>query len=554
MKQLITSALPYVNNKLHLGHLIGCLLPSDVFARFCRAKGDEVLYICGADEHGTPVEVGAKKEGLSFEDYSEKYYQSQLKSIKDFNLSFNYFGRTHTPEQEKLVIDVFNHLEKNGFIEERIMLQPYCIDDKQFLADRYIEGICPKCGYEKARGDQCDKCGSLLDPKDLINPYSTISGSKNIELRETKHLFFLASKIQPKLKKWIDSKQDIWPKTALSIAYKWLKEGIKDQCITRDLKCGISVPKKGYENKTFYVWLDAPWGYISISEIYCKKNGLNYLDWWKNPEVNYTQFMGKDNVAFHAVFFPSAEIAVNNNWKMVDNLKAVNFLNFEGAKISKSTGNGIFLDDAIIEFPSDYWRYYLISNSPESDDTDFTIDRFTEVINKDLNGILGNFISRITKFTEKKLGNTIPENYSDTELEIELKNNINSCLSEITENMEKLELRKATAKIRELWTIGNEYITKSEPWSIIKTDENRAKTILYNCFNLIDLYARISSIIIPETADKIIKTFDKKLDVSWPKTFEYRIKSGEKFNITENLFERISPERNQELKDKYLIK
>ena len=531
-KYLITSALPYVNNNLHIGHLIGCLLPSDVYARFCRAQGRDVLYIGGADEHGTPSEVGALKENIPVEEYVDKYRAKHLDAVRDFKLSFDLYGRTHTKLHEKLIHELFNRLDSLGMIEEKSSMQPYSVNEKKFLADRYVIGTCPKCGYDHAYGNECDKCGTSLDPDQLINPHSAIDPSSPVEMRETKHLYFKLSAVQDKLRAWIDSRQN-WPKTAITIANKWLDEGLHDNPITRDLKWGIPVNKPGFEDKVFYVWFDAPWGYVSISQAATP----DWASWWKNDDCFYAQFMAKDNVSFHSVFFPAQELAMNDNWKTVDMLKGQNFMNFNGAKISKSTGNGIFLDEALNIAPSDCWRYALLASAPETDDTDFTMARFADVVNKDLNGMLGNFVSRVCKLSNKNFGDTVPDgNGIDKDLEIK----INEKLADLTNALEKCEFRDAVFALRSLWAIANEYMTIKEPWALVKNgDTNGAARALNECFQMIDLFARISAPFIPDAAEKIQNIFENKHDLSWPTKYEHRIANGEKFVVPENLFKRI---------------
>ena len=539
-KYLITSALQYVNNILPIGHLIGCLLPSDVYARFCRAKGRDVLYIGGADEHGTPSEVGALKESMSVEDYVDKYRAAHIQAIKDFNLSFDLYGRTHTKLHEKLIHELFERLDSLNMITEKSSMQPYSVNEKKFLADRYVIGTCPKCGYDHAYGNECDKCGTSLDPDELINPHSAVDPTSPVEMRETKHLYFKLSEIQDKLRKWIDSRVD-WPKTAITIAHKWLDEGLRDNPITRDLKWGIPVNKPGYEDKVFYVWFDAPWGYVSISQAATD----DWESWWKNPDCHYTQFMAKDNVSFHSVFFPAQELALNDNWKMVDVLKGQNFMNFNGAKISKSTGNGIFLDQAIEIAPSDCWRYALLSSAPETDDTDFTISRFADIVNKDLNGMLGNFVSRVCKLSNKNFGDTVPKS---GDIDSDLVKQLNEKLNDLTNSLEKCEFRNAIFALRSLYAIGNEYMTIQEPWTLVKNGElNVAQHVLNTCFQLIDFYARVSAPFIPDTAEKMQNIFEIKNDLSWPDKFEVRVKDETKFTIPENLFNRIDDDMVKDL-------
>lgn len=532
-KYLITSALPYVNGELHIGHLVGCWLPSDVYARFCRARGRDVLYICGADEHGTPAIVGAAKENMPIKEYNDKYYEKHLRAVSDFKLSFDLYGRTHTPEQEKLIHELFKRLENEGLIEERETVQPFSVDDNMFLADRQLEGTCPKCGYEKARGDQCDNCSATYEATELLNPHSTISGSTNIEMRPTKNLFFLASKVEDDWRKWLKEHAPKWSKTASAIAMGWANEGLRDTSITRDLSWGIPVNKPGYENKVFYVWFDAPWGYVSISQAATD----DWESWWKNDDCFYAQFMGKDNVKFHSVFFPEQQLAMNDNWKTVDMLKSMNFLNFEGGKISKSTGNGIFLDEALTIAPSDCWRYTLMASSPETDDTDFTMARFADVVNKDLNGMLGNFVSRVCKLSNKNFGDVVPNGNGIDE---DLANKINEKLNDLTNALDKCEFRDAVFALRSLWAIANEYMTVKEPWALVKNGDMAGAAIALNeCFQMIDLFARVSAPFIPDAAEKIQNIFEIKHDLSWPTKYEHRVANGEKFVVPENLFNRI---------------
>jgi len=538
-KYLITSALPYINGELHIGHLVGCWLPSDVYARFCRAQGRDVLYIGGADEHGTPALVGALKENMDVLEYTNKYYDKHLRAVSDFNLSFDVYGRTHTELQEKLIHDLFKRLEERGLIEERETIQPFSVDDDMFLADRQLEGTCPKCGYDKARGDQCDNCGATYEADELLNPRSAISGSTNIEMRKTKNLFFLASKIENDWRKWLLEHSPKWSKTASAIAQGWSNEGLRDTSITRDLKWGIPVNKPGYENKVFYVWFDAPWGYVSISQAAAK----DWESWWKNPDCFYAQFMGKDNVKFHSVFFPEQQLAMNDNWKTVDLLKAVNFLNFEGGKVAKSTGNGIFLDSALDIAPSDCWRYALMASAPETDDTDFTMARFVDIVNKDLNGLLGNFVSRVCKLSAKNFGDVVP---NGDDIDSGLANKINEKIDELTNALEKCEFRKSIVALREIYGIANEYMTIKAPWALVKNGDLAAAGIVLNeCFQLIDLFARISAPFIPDAAMKMQQVFEIKHDFSWPKKYEHRIKAQEKFVVPENLFNRIELNTNE---------
>lgn len=559
-KILITSALPYVNGVPHLGHLVGCLLPSDVYARYMRMMGHEVLYVCGTDEHGTPSEVGAAKEGMDVADYCLKYHNRHKEAYDAFNLSFDYFGRTSSEQNREITYHIFEQLDKNGLIEEESIKQIFSIDDNRFLPDRYVTGTCPHCGYDKARGDQCENCTKVLDPTELVNPRSTISGSTNLEVRETKHLFLNLPKLEKQLAEWVKSKEPFWPDVAYSIAQKWLKEGLRPRCITRDLKWGFPVPKKGFEDKVFYVWFDAPIGYLGITKQWAdeKPGERNWKDWWLDAkDVYYVQFMGKDNVPFHSISFPATLLGTGENWTKVDYLKGMSYLTFEGGKFSKSEQRGVFAEDAVKEFPADYWRYWLISNAPEASDSSFTFDLFAGVVNKDLNGVLGNFVSRVMKMTASKIGAEVPAGGEMTEVEEKLIADLQEKADNYCKYMEGLEFKKAMNELRAIWVDGNNYISVTEPWTVIKTDPARAAAILRVCLNLIRIYALLSAPVMPETSAKILAKFGlNAADMPVLKGFNAAkeieaLQPGHKFEVGDALFERIAPEKTEELKAKY---
>lgn len=559
-KILITSALPYINGVPHLGHMVGCLIPSDVYARYMRMMGNEVLYICGTDEHGTASEVGALKENLPVMEYCDKYHERHKRTYADFNLSFDYFGRTSSEQNKEMTYHIFEQLDKNGYIAEKTMKQIYSVDDKMFLADRFITGTCPHCGYDKARGDQCENCTKVLEPTDLINARSTISGSTNLEVRETKHLFLNLPKIEPKLVEWLKTKEAFWPEMAYSIAKKWVKEGLQLRCITRDLKWGFPVNKAGFEDKVFYVWFDAPIGYIGITKQWSdeKPEERNWKDWWQSSEdVRYVEFMGKDNVPFHSITFPATLLGTGEEWTKVDYLKGMSYLTYEGGKFSKSEHRGVFAEDAVREFPADYWRYWLMANAPEASDSSFSFESFAATINKDLNGVLGNFAQRVMKMTASKLGAVVPEGGELQKVDEEFVETLQSRVDNYFKYMNQLEFRKATAELRAIWVEGNNYITLTEPWVVIKDDETRAATILRLCLNAIRIYAALCAPFMPETAVKIMAKFGLSGD-DLPSLKDFKVaeeikvlKPGTAFEAGEALFERIAPEKVEELQQKY---
>lgn len=522
---LITSALPYINGIKHLGNLAGSMLPADVYARFQRGRGREVLYICATDEHGTPAELAAAAAGQDVMTYCQEQHVLQHDIGRAFGLSWDWFGRSSSPQNHKLTQHFADVLEDRGLIEERLDKMIYSIDDKRFLPDRYVEGTCPICNYEKARGDQCDNCGSLLDPIDLKNPYSVISGSRNLEVRETRHLYLLQTRMAERIRAWVDGHAD-WPHLARSIAYKHLDEGLIDRGITRDLAWGVPVtrnglPRPGFEDKVFYVWFDAPVEYIAATREWADAQpDRDWERWWRTDkgasDVRYVEFMGKDNVAFHTVSFPATLLGSEEPWKTVDMLKAFNWLNWYGGKFSTSQKRGVFMDAALDILPADYLRWYLTSNAPEGSDTAFTWEQFASAINRDLADVLGNFVNRILKFCESRFDGVVPEGGEPGELERKLYDEVGARLAELTTQMETIELRKSAQALRALWVLGNEYLQEAAPWTAIKTDRDRAAVIVRTGLNLVALFARISAPFIPFTAEKIAEAVGDAYPAAWP--------------------------------------
>ena len=511
---LVTSALPYINGIKHLGNLAGSMLPADVYSRFQRLRGHDVTYICATDEHGTPAELAAQAMGIPVQQYCDEQYEIQRSAGEGFELSYDWFGRSSKPANHALTQQFAHDLEAAGLIEERVSKQVYSIDDGRFLPDRYVEGTCPHCGYEKARGDQCDNCGRLLDPVDLKNPYSSVSGSRNIEIRDTRHLFLLQSKLQDTIRAWIDKKGGIWPHLARSIALKWLDEGLRDRAITRDLSWGVPVTspdgsvREGFEDKVFYVWFDAPIEYIAATQEWGEASGENWEALWNTEkgaeDTEYVQFMGKDNVAFHTVSFPSTLLGSGKPWKTVDKLKAFNWVTWYGGKFSTSQERGVFMDQALELLPADYWRWYLIANAPESSDAEFTWEGFQAAINSDLANVLGNFVNRITKYTSSKFEGQVPSAGSPGEDEAWIAKELSTRLSSLIEHYEDMEFRKAASETRAIWAAGNEYLTRAAPWVKYKDDVDAAAIGVRTGLNLAVIFGIIAQPIIPQTAAKIL--------------------------------------------------
>ena len=520
---LITSALPYINGIKHLGNLAGSMLPADVWARFKRAQGHEVLYICATDEHGTPAELAAAAAGQDVRTYCDEQHEIQKRAGDQFGLSYDWFGRSSGEQNRRLTQHFAKVLEDNGLIEERVDRMIYSVDDARFLPDRYVEGTCPHCAYEKARGDQCDNCGRLLDPMDLKDPYSAVSGSRNLEVRDTRHLYLLQTKLADRIRDWV-GRTDLQP-LARSIAYKHLDEGLIDRGITRDLKWGVPVvgpdggPRPGMEGKVFYVWFDAPIEYIAATEEWADATGRSWRDWWRTDEgaedVRYVQFMGKDNVAFHTVSFPATILGSGEPWKTVDTLKAFNWLNWYGGKFSTSQGRGVFMDQALELLPADYWRWYLTAYGPEHSDSAFTWEQFQAATNKDLADVLGNFVNRIVKFAESKFDGKVPSGGEAGPLEARLEAAVRAGIAEATEHFEAMEFRKAAQALRAVWVLGNEYLQEAAPWTAFKTDVDRAAVGVRTGLNLVALFARLAAPIIPFAAERIAASVGST-DLSWP--------------------------------------
>lgn len=514
---LITSALPYINGVKHLGNLAGSMLPADVYARAMRLLGHEVLYICATDEHGTPAELAAQDAGVDVEAYCETMHEAQKAAGADFNLTYDYFGRSSAPSNHALTQHFAQVLEAKGLIEERTSKQVYSNADGRYLPDRYVEGTCPNCEYEKARGDQCDNCGKLLDPIDLINPYSAVSGSKDVEVRETNHLYLKQSDMSDRLREWVDQATG-WPHLATSIAYKWLDEGLRDRAITRDLKWGIPVTgvdgkaRAGFDDKVFYVWFDAPIEYIAATQDWAAETGQDWERWWRTDkgadDVQYVQFMGKDNVAFHTLSFPTTILGSGEPWKMVDQLKAFNWVTWYGGKFSTSMKRGVFMDQAIALAPSDYWRWHLMANAPESTDAAFTWEEFQAGINSDLANVLGNFVNRITKYAAGKFEGQVPDGGEAGEAEDWLVNELQTRLPALIGYYENREFRKAMSETRAIWAAGNEYLTKAAPWTHYKTDVDQAAIGVRTGLNLVALFGIIAQPIIPDAAEKILNAMN----------------------------------------------
>ena len=541
-KRLITSALPYVNNVPHLGNLTQ-VLSADVFARFCRSRGYETLYICGTDEYGTASETRAMQEGVSPRELCDKYHEIHKAIYKWFNISFDYFGRTSTEKQTEIVQHIFNKVDEHGYISEREMTQLYCPTCGRFLADRFVNGECPNCHSTDARGDQCDNCGKLLDPTELINPKCSVCGSTPI-VKTTKHLFINLPKALPLLKEWMDkaSKEGFWANNAIQITNSWIRDGLQERCITRDLKWGIPVPKPGYEDKVFYVWFDAPIGYISITANAVK----DWEYWWRDPEnTELFQFIGKDNIPFHTVIFPSSLLATGEKWTMLHHMSSTEYLNYEGGKFSKSRGIGVFGNDVEdTGIPADCWRFYMFYNRPEKSDFTFTWKDFQDKVNKELIGNLSNLVNRTLSFIKRFYDGKLESPSFDEALMGEIRKRE----ERITDLLEHAEEKDALHEIFALSDLGNKAFQDAEPWKKRTENPEEAVRLLSTLYFLIRDLAVMVTPYIPSTGEKIL-SFIGRENSSWA---DIGTREGEvKVEKIELLFTKLEDKLIEELKARY---
>jgi methionyl-tRNA synthetase len=507
-RRLITSALPYVNNIPHLGNLIQ-VLSADVFARYCRLAGYETLYVCGTDEYGTATETRALEEGITPRELCDRYHAIHRDIYAWFNISFDKFGRTSVPVHTEITQHIFTKLHENGYINERVLNQPFCEKDQRFLADRYVLGTCPHCGYTDARGDQCENCGKLLDPTELIDPRCSVCSTRPV-IRETKHLFIDLPAILPKLRTWMESaaERGFWARNAVQMTNAWMRDGLKERGITRDLKWGIPVPLDGYRNKVFYVWFDAPIGYVSITA----EHTPDWKSWWYAPrEVKLFQFIGKDNIPFHTVIFPSSQLGTGEEWTTLYHMSSTEYLNYEGGKFSKSKGVGVFGTDAKeTGIPADVWRFYIYYNRPEKSDALFTWKDFQEKVNSELIGNFGNLVNRTLQFVTRFYAGTLPAGKPDEGFWQEVR----KAEAEIADLFEKVELREAFKKIFALSSIGNKKFQDGEPWKGIKENPAATADLIWNLTYLVRDLAILASPYIPGTSERIAGTLGTG-KISW---------------------------------------
>lgn len=556
-KILVTSALLYVNGLPHLGHVVGCWLPGDVFTRYHKTNGDDVIYVSGTDDHGTTSYISAKDAGLEVSDYI-KFMNNKMKEYaKILSIDFDIFSGTNTQIHRDITTDFFNEIYKNGYTTEKESSMLFCEHDKIALADRFVYGVCPYCGYDKAYGDQCDNCGKTYELDELKNPKCSFCGHDAIK-KNTKHIYICLDKLQKPLQEWVESKKDVWRPHVYSMTNKWFKEGLQPRCITRDIPWGIKVPLKGYEDKVFYVWFDAPIGYISITK---ELGGDEMLkDRWQNKDCEIYNFIGKDNIDFHAVFFPSMELACKK-YNLATNVVGFNFLNFEGQKFSKSKRIGIFcntLEKNNVDI--DALRAYLVSIFPENKDSDFTYEGFKLNTNAELVGKYGNFFNRTINMINKNFGGALEIDFDDIknnldENDKEMIDAIENCPKAIGDCFEKTEFRAAYKEIMRFASIGNTYLEKTAPWTLMKNGETeKAKKVLYLCLNMAKSLAIVASPIMPNKTKEIwteqLNFTGSPADANnWEEASKINISKSHKINLPKPLFARLDDETIEHYKE-----
>ena len=503
-RKMITAALPYANGPVHIGHLAGVYIPADVYARFQRNTGQEVAFICGSDEHGIPITIRAKKEGITPQDVVDKYHEIIKKSFVDLGISFDEYSRTTSKKHYEVSQEFFLNLYNKGKFEEEISEQFFDEQAGEFLADRYIVGTCPKCNNENAYGDQCEKCGSTLSPTELINPKSMLSGNTPV-LKETKNWYLPLNEYENFLNEWIiKGHQDDWKPNVYGQVKSWLNDGLKPRAMTRDLNWGVPVPLPNAEGKVLYVWFDAPIGYISFTQEWAEKNGKNWKDFWQNEETDLIHFIGKDNIVFHCIIFPSM-MKAHGDYIMPKNVPAFEFLNLENDKISTSRNWAVWAHEYVEDFPDqqDALRYALLSSAPETKDNNFTWKDFQTKNNSELVGIFGNFINRVTVLTQKYYNGIVPQPNEFKQVDKDLYHEMQQIPEKIGKNLDEFRFRDALTEMMNLARLGNKYLADEEPWKVIKDNPERVKTQMFCALQVAGALAYLCEPFLPFTSQKM---------------------------------------------------
>lgn len=536
---LVTSALTYANGETHLGHIAGSILPADMYVRYSRLAGYDVIYICGSDEYGTAIEMSAIKEGVTPKEIIDKYHFINKKAYENLGMSFDIYSRTSTDIHKKTSQDFFKVLYDKGLLYQKTEKQLYSEKEKRFLADRFVIGTCPVCGYEEARGDECENCGSALSPLELKNPRSKITGDTPV-VKESTHYYFPLSKYQEQLDKWISGKID-WKPNVVNYCKGWFKTGLQDRAITRDLDWGVPVPVENSEGKVIYVWFEAPIGYISntIELFQNSGNPDKWKEYWQSNDTKLVHFLGKDNIIFHAIFFP-AMLMAHEDFVLAENVPANEFMNLEGSKQSKSKGHAIYVKDVLEKFNPDSIRYTIATNMPENKDTDFYWSDLQAKNNNELGAILGNFVNRTFVFAEKYFDGAVPEAGEYQEIDKNLINSIKSYSSSIASYYENYKFKDAVSETMNLVRDANKYFNDTEPWKAIKEDKARCGTIINTCLQLCRSFAILFNPVLPFSCETLLRMLNISGEgLTWASAADIALPVGHKLNKPEILFRKI---------------
>ncbi|RNC85434.1 MAG: methionine--tRNA ligase [Balneola sp.] len=535
---LVTSALPYANGPLHLGHIAGAYLTADLYVRFKRLVGDDIVFICGSDEHGVPITIAAEKEGISPQDIVDRYHEANKKVFEEFGISFDYYGRTSSKVHHQTSQEIFSHLHEKGFFKKKTEQQLYDPKSDMFLPDRYVKGTCPNCGFEEAYGDQCENCGTSLSPTELKNPISALSGEVP-ELKETEHWYMPLGDIQPKFEKWLDTREN-WKSNVMGQVKSWLADGLADRAATRDLSWGVPVPLKEADGKVLYVWFDAPIGYISATKEWAEQEGKPeaWKDYWQNQDCELYHFIGKDNIVFHCIMFPIV-LMEHGDYVLPKNVPANEFLNLEGKKLSTSRGWAVWVHEYMEDFSPDLLRYALGTTLPESKDSDFSWKDFQARVNNELAAILGNFVNRSLTFTSKYAENNVPELVSPTETDQKALAAILEQKEKVTSAYEAFRFKEAILESMNLARIGNKYFTETEPWKTRNDNPQACANTLYVSLQICTALSILMEPVLPTAMKKLRDQLGFKGEASWDSISGEMLSSGTTIEVGEVLFTKV---------------
>ena len=538
---LVTAALPYANGPLHLGHLAGAYLTPDFYTRYKRLKGDDIVFICGSDEHGVPITIAAEKESVNPQDIVDRYHEMNKKVFEEFGISFDYYGRTSSKVHYETAQEFFTNLNDKGYFKKKTEKQLYDAKADMFLPDRYVKGTCPNCSYTEAYGDQCENCGTSLSPTELIDPVSALSGEKP-ELKETEHWYMPLGDTQEKLEKWLDTRKN-WKPNVMGQVKSWLNDGLADRAATRDLSWGVPVPLENAKGKVLYVWFDAPIGYISATKEWAEQRGTPeaWKDYWKDDHTELYHFIGKDNIVFHCIMFPTI-LMEHGGYVMPENVPANEFLNLEGKKLSTSRGWAVWLHEYLEDFSPDLLRYALGTTLPESKDSDFSWKDFQARVNNELAAVLGNFVFRALSFTQKFANGEVPELVDPQQIDLDALKSIETQREKVTQAFETFKFKEAISEMMNLARVGNKYFTETEPWKTRSSDPQACANSLHVSLQICAALSVLMEPVLPDSMKKLRNQLSYSGKVSWGSISDSMLEVGNSIDPGEVLFTKVEDE------------